>query len=412
MIVFGVAKSALSDTSTHNNAGPRCTDGHVEARPEIAAIKIDEAAISNALRALEAVRFRTGTKALRSDLHRVVRKYLLSSIDAAELEARAQDAELLEVSGDSGDVGEPTEATSDSMKMFLDDARRFKLLRPGEPQQLARAISVGREAETALAKPDVDERFREHLESLAQEGQRAFARFVASNIRLVMSIAKNYTNQGLDLLDLIQEGCFGLIRAVELYEPQQGVQFSTYAYYWIAQTITRAIADQSRLIRLPVHAHDRLNRIRRATRDLSYRLGREPTYSEVAEHLGLQVEQVLALSQWLERVVSLETPLGSDGDLTLKDVLPDRNFTIDDQVANAQRRELIGRLVSESLTPREAAVVTMRFGLRNHKRMTLEEIGRHFGLTRERIRQIESKALKRLKHKAEKYKLALLESDK
>lgn len=370
----------------------------------------DEASLKSALLSLQATKTRTGTEASRADLNRVIKKFTLSAIDAAELEARAQDAGVFELTAEIENDGEAGDASLDAMTMFLDEARRFKLLRGEQHQQLARAIAIGQDAEKALQNSEVDARTRSHLESLASNGRSAFAQFVSSNLRLVVSIAKNYPNQGLDLADLVQEGCCGLIRAVELYEPQHGTQFSTYAYHWIMQSITRAIADQSRLIRLPVQAHDRLNKIRRAVRDLTYRFNREPTYAEVAEHIGASVEQVAALSQWLQHVLSLESPLGAEGDLELKEALADRGMSLDDEVVKRERDEMISRIIEECLTPRQADVVRMRFGLEDTKPMTLDEIGQRFGVTRERIRQIESKALARLRVRAEKYQ-ALWEHD-
>lgn len=236
---------------------------------------------------------RTGAPATRADLHRVIKRFSLSLVDAAELDARAEDAGLLE-NGPGDELEEATDFDADVVRMFLDDAKRYRLLRPQEHVQLARAISIGIDATNALLGEGVDRDRRESLERLADEGRRAFRRFVASNLRLVVSIAKTYTNRGLEFADVIQEGCFGLMRAVELYEPATGTQFSTYAYYWIMQSITRAIADKSRLVRLPVHVHETLNQIRRANRNLGVRFGRDPTPSEIAEHLGIGKEKVIA----------------------------------------------------------------------------------------------------------------------
>jgi len=360
--------------------------------------KRNEAALAQALESLRATKIRTGSDAKRSDLHRVVKRFGLLAIDAAELETRAADEGLVEDEPYNEPSAETTNWQSDAVRMFLDETKRYRLLRPEEHQQLARAIAIGCDAAAALEHTSTRDPLYERLKGFVQEGQRAFQRFVASNVRLVVSIAKNYTNQGLDLGDLIQEGCFGLMRAVELYNPNEGAQFSTYAYYWIMQSITRAVADKSRAIRLPVHAHDALNQIRRAIRDLSSRFGRDPTYGEIAEHLALPIGKVAALAQWQQHILSLESPIGDDGDSSLADFIKAREPPLDEQIVAREISTTIRTVMKNVLNERQIAVLTMRFGLYGRTPMTLEAVGEKYKVTRERVRQIESKALKILKH--------------
>lgn len=359
----------------------------------------NEAALSQALESLRATKFRTGSEAKRSDLHRVIKRFGLLAIDAVELETRAADEGLIEDEPYNEPSAETTSWQSDAVQMFLNEAKRYRLLRPEEHQQLARAIAIGLDAAAALEQTSTHDPSRDRLRGFVQEGQRAFHQFVASNVRLVVSVAKNYTNQGLDLSDLIQEGCVGLMRAVELYNPNEGAKFSTYAYYWIMQSITRAIADKSRAIRLPVHAHDSLNQIRRAIRELFSRFDRDPTYGEIAEHLALSIERVTALAQWQQQILSLESPVGDDGGSILVDFIKAKEPTLEEQIVAQERSSAIRAVMKNSLTKRQIAVLIMRFGLNGEAPMTLEAVGDKYKVTRERVRQIESKALKILKQR-------------
>jgi RNA polymerase primary sigma factor len=364
--------------------------------------ELDPSTLATALKSLEATKIRTGVQATRADLHRIIKRFALSPIDAAELDIVAQEADLVEAE-QFDELEEGGSFDADSIRMLLEDTRRYRLLRPEEHKQLARAIALGREADQTLCLDGATSQVREKLKQLSEEGRRAYRRFVASNIRLVVSIAKTYLNQGLDFADLIQEGCCGLMRAVELYDPEQA-QFSTYAYYWIMQSITRAIADKGRLIRLPVHVHEDLNRMRRAIKELEHRFGRPPTHSEVAEHLNFSRDKVAALSQWLNTIVSLDAPATDDGD-ALGYFVPSRDEPVEDKVANIDRNITLFRAMRNILTARQVEILRLRFGLGGGRQMTLEDVGRNYGLTRERIRQIESKALKKLRSRLQKSRL-------
>lgn len=360
-------------------------------------------ALDAALKSLAATKTRTGASATRIDLHRVIKRFALSPVDAAELDARAEHAGLIEERS-LDELEEGIGFDADIVHMFLDDAKRYRLLRPEEHLQLARAIAIGLEATKTLQANDSTLN-RENLEKLAEEGRRAFRRFVASNLRLVVSIAKTYLNRGMEFADLIQEGCFGLMRAVELYEPQAGTQFSTYAYYWIMQTISRAIAEKSRIVRLPVHAHDTLNQIRRAMKSLSSRFGRDPTPAEIAEHLNLAREKVLVLLQWMQPPISIDAPAVEEGGADIADFIPSRDEPIADVVADRERNRELLRLLDENLTVKQSDILKLRFGLNGGRGLTLEAVGQRYGVTRERIRQIESKALKILRHRVVKYRV-------
>ena len=365
----------------------------------------NSAAIDLAFQSLAATKLRTGAPARKVDFDRVVKKFALSSTDAAELEAQAENALILEEEDLVEATGPEPGFDDDVVRVFLDETKRYPLLGSEEHQQLARAIVIGRDAERALMSSNLDSAVRERLERHAAAGRTAHDRFVSGNVRLVVSVAKRYLGRGLDFADLIQEGCLGLIHAVDKWDAQQGTQFSTYAYYWIMQSISRAIAEKSRLIRLPVHAHDALNQIRRAIRTLSFRFGREATYAEVAEHLNFPVEKVAALAQWLRDTVSLESRIGEDGDAVLGDLIPSHDGTVEEQVTDRERDRNLRGLMERHLNARQIDVLNLRFGM-NGRPMTLEQVGAEYGLTRERIRQIEAKALKILKNRIQKDRLA------
>ena len=263
-------------------------------------------------------------------------------------------------------------ALDDPVKAYLKEIGQVSLLSAEEEQTLARAARAG----------DADAR----------------RRLSEANLRLVVSVAKRYAGRGLPFLDLIQEGNLGLMKAAEKFEPDRGFKFSTYATWWIRQSITRAIADQGRTIRIPVHLVEHINRVRKTAGELLRKNGREPTAEEIAVRLEMEPDRVRELLQLAQEPVSLETPVGEEEDAHLEDFIQDEEAGIPVDEAGRQllRRELMS--VLKSLTPREERVITLRFGLDDGRPRTLEELGKEFNVTRERIRQIEAKALRKLRH--------------
>jgi RNA polymerase primary sigma factor len=296
---------------------------------------------------------------------------------------------------------EPADYTSDdSVGMYLKEMSRVPLLKADEEFEIAVRIEVGRKARTELLRCPGRKRSleRQRLEALVQEGIQAREHIIKANTRLVVSIAKRYMGRGVAFLDLIQEGNLGLMKAVEKYDVHKGFRFSTYATWWIRQTITRAIADQARTIRLPVHITDRIRQIYKANRDLEQHLGRVPTAEELSAEVKMDPEKVRYILKvsWLP--LSLESPVGDDEDSELGMFIEDE-FT-PTPIQSAYQSMLKDKIeeVLGTLTAREARVLRMRFGLDTGIPYTLEEVGEKFGLTRERIRQIEGKALRRLRH--------------
>ena len=263
-------------------------------------------------------------------------------------------------------------ALDDPVKTYLKEIGRVPLLTAEQEADLARASQAG-------------------------DGE-ARRRLSEANLRLVVSVAKRYAGRGLPFLDLIQEGNLGLIKATEKFEPERGFKFSTYATWWIRQSITRAIADQGRTIRIPVHLVESINRVRKAAGDLLRKNGREPTAEEIAVQLDMEPERIRELLQLAQDPISLETPVGEEEDAHLEDFIQDEDASIPADEAGRQllRRELFN--VLKSLTPREERVITLRFGLEDGRARTLEELGKEFNVTRERVRQIEAKALRKLRH--------------
>ena len=263
-------------------------------------------------------------------------------------------------------------ALDDPVKAYLKEIGQVPLLSAEEEQTLARAARAG----------DADAR----------------RRLSEANLRLVVSVAKRYAGRGLPFLDLIQEGNLGLMKAAEKFEPDRGFKFSTYATWWIRQSITRAIADQGRTIRIPVHLVEHINRVRKTAGELLRKNGREPTAEEIAVRLEMEPDRVRELLQLAQEPVSLETPVGEEEDAHLEDFIQDEEAGVPVDEAGRQllRRELMS--VLKSLTPREERVITLRFGLDDGRPRTLEELGKEFNVTRERIRQIEAKALRKLRH--------------
>jgi RNA polymerase primary sigma factor len=277
---------------------------------------------------------------------------------------------------------------------------RVPLLSTEEEISLAKRIERGREAEKELMRLNGDgsRRERDRLRSHIEDAHAARAHLIKANTRLVVSIAKKYMTRGVPFLDLIQEGNLGLMKAVEKFDYHRGYRFSTYATWWIRQTITRAIADQGRTIRVPVHMSDRIRRLYKVARQLEQRIGRKPTPEEISEELDIDPRKV----QWMMRVswrpLSLESPVGEEEDSELGSFVEDKATPTPTQSAYENLlRDKIEEVLS-TLSPREARILRLRFGLHNGRPYTLEEVGQKFGLTRERIRQIEGKALRRLRH--------------
>ncbi len=288
----------------------------------------------------------------------------------------------------------------DTVALYLREMSRVPLLTTEEEVSLAKRIEAGREAAARLAEEGerLDGETRRRLEATAADGKQARDHLIRANTRLVVSIAKKYIGRGVPFLDLIQEGNLGLMKAVEKFEYQRGYRFSTYATWWIRQTITRAIADQGRTIRVPVHMSDRIRRLYRRAQEIEQERGERPTPEELAEEFDLDPRKV----QWMMRVswqpLSLEKPVGEDEDSELSNFIEDeRTLTPPETTYQEMLRIKLEEALS-TLNPREVRILRMRFGLQYNRSYTLEEVGRKFGLTRERIRQIEGQALRRLRH--------------
>ena len=291
----------------------------------------------------------------------------------------------------------------DPVRMYLKEIGKVPLLTADEEIRLATAMSAGNAAKERMAAAEKEGEIipEEELAALkkdVKQGEKAKQKLAEANLRLVVSIAKRYVGRGMLFLDLIQEGNLGLIKAVEKFDYTKGYKFSTYATWWIRQSITRAIADQGRTIRIPVHLVEHINRVRKTAGELLRKNGREPTAEEIAVRLEMEPDRVRELLQLAQEPVSLETPVGEEEDAHLEDFIQDEEAGIPVDEAGRQllRRELMS--VLKSLTPREERVITLRFGLDDGRPRTLEELGKEFNVTRERIRQIEAKALRKLRH--------------
>ncbi|MFI6819552.1 RNA polymerase sigma factor SigB [Micromonospora sp. NPDC050187] len=289
--------------------------------------------------------------------------------------------------------------STDLVRAYLNGIGRTKLLTAAQEVDLSKRIEAGLFAEEKLSTcTPVSARLRADLEVVAAEGRAAKDHLLEANLRLVVSIAKRYTGRGMAFLDLIQEGNLGLIRAVEKFDYTKGYKFSTYATWWIRQAITRAMADQARTIRIPVHMVEQVNRMVRSRRELAVSLGREPTVAEVAVALGVPEFQVIELISYDREPVSLDQAVGEDGESALGDFVAavDPRQEPGDEIANGQLRQEV-RIVLATLSQREEAVIRLRFGLDDGRQRTLDEVGREFGLSRERIRQIEKVTLLKLR---------------
>ena len=317
-------------------------------------------------------------------------------LDSAKQEPAEEPAQV-----DLNEIG-----IDDTVSLYLKEISRIPLLRAEQEVEYAKGMETGKRARQQLNRSSgVTASERVKLEAKVREGELSRQKLIKANFRLVVSIAKKYIGRGVSFLDLIQEGNIGLIRAVEKFDYKRGFKFSTYATWWIRQAITRAIADQGRTIRVPVHMCERINKLTRVSRQLVQELGREPTPDEIAKELGTtpkKVERIIKISQ---RPLSLEMPVGEEQDSHLGDFIPDESTLGPTDAASHQLlREQMEEILT-SLSPREGRVLQLRFGLKDGKSHTLEEVGKKFGVTRERIRQIEAKALRKLRHPSRSRKL-------
>ncbi|HSR86071.1 MAG TPA: RNA polymerase sigma factor [Streptosporangiaceae bacterium] len=329
----------------------------------------------------------------------------LADVDAelgelpAESAAAAVAAEEAAASAPETDLDDQTSVMGDSVHTYLKSIGRRQLLTAEEEVDLAKRIEAGLFAEYKLeTEKRLSKQYRAELEAVAKDGRRAKAHMLEANLRLVVSVAKKYSDRGLSLLDVVQEGNLGLIRAVEKFDYTKGYKFSTYAMWWIRQAIQRGFADSARTIRLPVHVLEMLSKLSRVERDMHQRLGREPTPAELAVELDRTPDQIEELLRTSRQPISLDSTIGEDGETSIGDLIedvdaPEAGELVDRQLMADQLRSALG-----GLTPREATIMSMRFGLYDGNPHTLDEIGKALGLTRERIRQLEKQSLSKLRH--------------
>ncbi|MFQ6539003.1 MULTISPECIES: RNA polymerase sigma factor RpoD [Aphanothece] len=412
LMVATAAGGAVQVTAKGSGQEPDTTASKVAPKPKAAAGGKAKAAAKSsakpkaASRTAKAAGAKPGSTA---DLDAAADQ-LLASASASPAETADKDDKAAKALA-SIKVGPKGVYTEDSIRVYLQEIGRIRLLRPDEEIELARKIADLLQLEELAAQfeadhghyPDTKEwaalvempliKFRRRL----MLGRRAKEKMVQSNLRLVVSIAKKYMNRGLSFQDLIQEGSLGLIRAAEKFDHEKGYKFSTYATWWIRQAITRAIADQSRTIRLPVHLYETISRIKKTTKTLSQEFGRKPTEEEIAESMEMTIEKLRFIAKSAQLPISLETPIGKEEDSRLGDFIEaDIENPEQDVAKNLLREDLEGVLAT--LSPRERDVLRLRYGLDDGRMKTLEEIGQIFDVTRERIRQIEAKALRKLRH--------------
>jgi RNA polymerase primary sigma factor len=323
----------------------------------------------------------------------------LDGLDAAEAEASALAAGGMAELAVEADLDDQTSVMGDSVHTYLKSIGRTSLLTAEQEVDLAKRIEAGLYAEHKLeTEAKLSQALRRDLEDVAEDGRRAKAHMLEANLRLVVSVAKKYSDRGLSLLDVVQEGNLGLIRAVEKFDYTKGYKFSTYAMWWIRQAIQRGFADSARTIRLPVHVLEMLSKLSRVERDMHQRLGREPTPEELAVELDRTPDQIEELLRTSRQPISLDSTIGEDGETSIGDLIedvdaPEASELVDRQLLADQLRHAL-----DALTPREATIMAMRFGLYDGNPHTLDEIGRALGLTRERIRQLEKQSLSKLRH--------------
>ncbi|CAM5726184.1 RNA polymerase sigma factor [Streptomyces coeruleorubidus] len=416
------AKSPAKRTATKTVAAKAVTTRKATATATPAAPTAEPAAEDEAPAKKAAAKKTTAKKA-------AAKKAPAKKTAAKKTSAKKDDAELLEeevleeaAPGKAGEEPEGTEnagfvlsdddeddapaqqvaaagATADPVKDYLKQIGKVPLLNAEQEVELAKRIEAGLFAEDKLANADkLAPKLKRELEIIAEDGRRAKNHLLEANLRLVVSLAKRYTGRGMLFLDLIQEGNLGLIRAVEKFDYTKGYKFSTYATWWIRQAITRAMADQARTIRIPVHMVEVINKLARVQRQMLQDLGREPTPEELAKELDMTPEKVIEVQKYGREPISLHTPLGEDGDSEFGDLIEDSEAVVPaDAVSFTLLQEQL-HSVLDTLSEREAGVVSMRFGLTDGQPKTLDEIGKVYGVTRERIRQIESKTMSKLRH--------------
>ncbi|MBB5835325.1 RNA polymerase primary sigma factor [Kribbella italica] len=337
----------------------------------------------------------------------------LDEVDESDFQADAVkplEKELTEDQGfivsEADETDEPEQqvmvagATADPVKDYLKQIGKVPLLNAEQEVELAKRIEAGLFAEEQIgdAETKLKEKVKDEYEWISEDGRRAKNHLLEANLRLVVSLAKRYTGRGMLFLDLIQEGNLGLIRAVEKFDYTKGYKFSTYATWWIRQAITRAMADQARTIRIPVHMVEVINKLARVQRQMLQDLGREPTPEELAKELDMTPEKVIEVQKYGREPISLHTPLGEDGDSEFGDLIEDSEAIVPAEAVSFTLLQEQLHAVLDTLSEREAGVVSMRFGLTDGQPKTLDEIGKVYGVTRERIRQIESKTMSKLRH--------------
>ncbi|MFF3334377.1 RNA polymerase sigma factor [Streptomyces sp. NPDC002888] len=418
------AKSPAKRTATKTVAAKTVTTRKATATTAAPAAPADPAAVDPAEEATPAkkaaAKKTTAKKAVAKKT--VAKKTAAKKTSAKKDDAEVLEDEVLEETPKPGEEPEGTEsagfvlsdddeddapaqqvaaagATADPVKDYLKQIGKVPLLNAEQEVELAKRIEAGLFAEDKLSNADkLAPKLKRELEIIAEDGRRAKNHLLEANLRLVVSLAKRYTGRGMLFLDLIQEGNLGLIRAVEKFDYTKGYKFSTYATWWIRQAITRAMADQARTIRIPVHMVEVINKLARVQRQMLQDLGREPTPEELAKELDMTPEKVIEVQKYGREPISLHTPLGEDGDSEFGDLIEDSEAVVPaDAVSFTLLQEQL-HSVLDTLSEREAGVVSMRFGLTDGQPKTLDEIGKVYGVTRERIRQIESKTMSKLRH--------------
>ncbi|MET7288765.1 RNA polymerase sigma factor [Streptomyces sp. NPDC005573] len=394
-------RKATATTAAPSAAAPSADDS-AEAPAKKAAAKKTVAKKATAKKTVAKKTAAKKTGAKKDDAELLEDEVIEETKDAAEPEGTESAGFVL---SDEDEDDAPAQqvaaagATADPVKDYLKQIGKVPLLNAEQEVELAKRIEAGLFAEDKLANSDkLAPKLKRELEIIAEDGRRAKNHLLEANLRLVVSLAKRYTGRGMLFLDLIQEGNLGLIRAVEKFDYTKGYKFSTYATWWIRQAITRAMADQARTIRIPVHMVEVINKLARVQRQMLQDLGREPTPEELAKELDMTPEKVIEVQKYGREPISLHTPLGEDGDSEFGDLIEDSEAVVPaDAVSFTLLQEQL-HSVLDTLSEREAGVVSMRFGLTDGQPKTLDEIGKVYGVTRERIRQIESKTMSKLRH--------------